>query len=177
MVTARPLRTPERFYTSTLEWARNAPGAQLEQGQYLSWEAFKEHNDSLGVTEELAQEWFQTSHDWRIQFQGLCAYVGAAHFQFVARKQVLQSLVPLQMDRPMGQVRTLDQKLNEGGFLRLNTCEALVKHMGNRLAATPGMAGPPAMAPPGLRKRLAGIPIVRRSLMWVYDRIFRLYFE
>jgi hypothetical protein len=103
--------------------------------------------------------------------------VGAAHFQFVARKQVLQSLVPLQMDRPMGQVRTLDQKLNEGGFLRLNTCEALVKHMGNRLAATPGMAGPPAMAPPGLRKRLAGIPIVRRSLMWVYDRIFRLYFE
>ena len=177
MVTARPLRTPERFFTSTLEWARQASGVQLEQGRFMSWEVFKEHNDSLGVSEDQAQEWFQTSHDWKIEFRGLHAYVGAAHFQFVARKDVLQSLVPFQMDRPMGQVRSLDQKLNEDGFLRLNTSEPLVKHLGNRLSSSLEQVQIPPRYSIGLRKRISSLAPIRRSLMWIYAQIFRLYFE
>ena len=180
MVSSRPLRTPQAFYTSTLEWAQKEPEARLEKGQFQSWEVFKEHNDSLGVSEETARQWFQESHDWRVEYHGCTAYIGAAHYQFVAPKSVLQSMAPFKMDRPMGQVRSLDQKLNEAGYLRLNTSEPLVKHLGNRLAeplssrkSTSGSQRPRARAG---SSRLFSLPPIRRSLLWLYDQIFRLYF-
>jgi glycosyltransferase involved in cell wall biosynthesis len=177
MVSSRPLRTPEKYYTSTLEWARQEPEATLEQGQFMAWEVFKEHNDSLGVTEETARQWYGESHDWKLIYGGLTAFIGAAHFQFVARKSVLQSLAPLQMDRPMGQVRALDQKLNEAGYLRLTTGEPLVRHLGNQLAEAGPALRPAEKKSPTLSRRLAALPPVRRSLLWLYDRIFRLYFS
>jgi glycosyltransferase involved in cell wall biosynthesis len=176
MVTARPLRTPEKYYSTTLQWAEQTAAAQATKGEFMAWEDFKQHNESVGVSEQQAQEWFQTSYDWKLEYQGHCAYAGAAHFQFVAPKVVLQSLGSFKMDRPMGQVRSLDEKLNQDGYLRLTTCEALVHHMGNRLVATDAAAEVAAVAN-RQRNRLANLPLVRRSLMWLYDRIFRLYFE
>lgn len=195
MVSSRPLRTPQKYYTSTLDWARSQPDVRLEQGQFISWEVFKEHNDSLGVSVEQAGEWFKESIDWRIEYHGQVAYVGAAHFQFVAPKAVLQTLTPFKMDRPMGQVRSLDQKLNDQGYLRLNTVEPLVKHLGNSLEATriDDTEGSTALGRPlpastdstsrrksivtkSHSRRLANLPPVRRSLLWLYDQIFRLYY-
>src|SRR5574339_511099 len=40
MVTARPFRTPPEFIESTLKWARNTEGANLEEGQFIPWETF-----------------------------------------------------------------------------------------------------------------------------------------
>jgi len=175
MVTALPLRTPEKYYTNTLEWAQNTPDAYLEKGQFVAWEIFKQHTDSVGVSAEKSREWFQESIDWRIQYQDVCAYMGAAHFQFTAQKEALQSVLPFKMDRPMGQVRSLDQKLNDAGYLRLTTCEPFVKHMGNRLDSAQEEIN--SSWSTNTRKRLANSPPIRRSLLWVYDRIFRLYFE
>ena len=201
MVTSRPLRTPEKYATSTLEWARRTPGVELEQGQFMSWEIYQEHTDSLGVAVTQAREWYESTYDWRIHFGAVSAYAGAAHFQFVAYKTVLQSVTPFSMDRPMGQVRTLDEKLNEQGCLRLGTVERLVRHLGNTIdyarsgaavgdKRSSGQASPDA---PGYnrrsdptsfdstvkrapRKRLRDFPPIRRSLLWLYDRIFRLYY-
>ncbi len=176
MVTSRPMRSHEKYYTSTLVWARETPGAALEPGQFQSWEVFKEHNDSLGVEEPLARQWFGESVDWRVTYHGLNAYVGAAHFQFVAPKAVLQTLTPFRMDRPMGQVRSLDEKLNADGYLRLCLTEPLVRHLGNSLAGPAASQNAASARPAGVRKRLVNLPFVRSSLLWLYDRIFRLYF-
>ena len=59
MVTARPLRTPEKYYTSTLEWARSQADVSLESGQFVPWETYLEHVLSLGTSEEQAREWFE----------------------------------------------------------------------------------------------------------------------
>ncbi len=172
MVSSRPLRTPETYYTSTLAWAQDNPGVTLETGSFMSWEIYQEHTDSLGVSVEQAREWYQTTYDRRVQYAGKTAFIGAAHFQFVANKQVLNTLTPLKMDRPMGQVRSLDEKLNEAGYLRLTTAERLVKHLGNRLSGSE----------PGLRsekkatRRLLDFPPIRRSLLRLYDQIFRMYY-
>lgn len=175
MVTARPLRTPEVYYSSTLEWAQNTDGVTAGQGQFMSWEIYQEHTDSLGVSVEQAKEWFQTTYDRRIQYGKLTAFIGAAHFQFTAYKQVLLSLAPLKMDRPMGQVRSLDDKLNHLGYLRLTTTERLVKHLGNRLPDSQ----PVARNAPNRNSKfeIRNFPPIRRALLWLYDRIFRLYFS
>jgi len=181
MITSRPLRTPERFFTATLEWARGTPGVHLEQGNFMSWEAYKEHTDSLGAAEETSRQRYDESRDWKIERDGLCAYAGAAHFQFVAPKAALLRVTPFQMDRPMGQVRSLDVKLNEAGYLRLSTCQTYVRHLGNRLPeGSPTTSRAAATKPrqkPRLSRRIANLPLIRRALRRVYDGIFRLLFE
>jgi glycosyltransferase involved in cell wall biosynthesis len=174
MVTARPLRTPETYYSSTLEWVQNTSGVTSEQGQFMAWEIYQEHTDSLGVSVEQAREWFQTTYDRRIQYGALTAYIGAAHFQFTAYKQVLLSLAPLKMDRPMGQVRSLDEKLNQMGYLRLASAERLVKHLGNRLENGDSQTVIHKYQP---KYRLRNFPPLRRSLLWLYDKIFRMYYS
>lgn len=186
MVSSRPLRTPEKFSTSTLEWARQASDstqipdetqrATLEQGQFMTWEVFKEHNDSLGVTEEQAREWFISSYDWRIEYQGQVVYVGAAHFQFLAPKSALQMVTPFKMDRPMGQVRSIDQKLNELGYLRLNTSQAYVKHLGNSLSSPLEGSTNARGKRGGFIRRLLDFSPMRRMLLRIYDQIFRWYY-
>ncbi len=80
------------------------------------------------------------------------------------------------MDRPMGQVRSLDNQLNEAGYLRLSTTERLVKHMGNRLENRLENQ-PGSRSRQGIGRRLGNFPPLRRSLLWLYDRIFRLYYS
>ena len=186
MVSSRPLRTPEKFFTSTLEWTRQisdsgrtpdtADHATLEQGQFMSWEVFKEHNDSLGVSTELAQEWFNSSHDWRIGYQDQVVYAGAAHFQFLAPKSVLQQVVPFKMDRPMGQVRAIDQLLNDLGYLRLNTSQPYVKHLGNSLSSPLETTLQTDTKRSSLARQLLDFSPVRRTLLRLYDKIFRWYY-
>lgn len=176
MVTARPMRTPEKYFTATLDWARTTPGVTLEQGQFQAWEIFKEHNDSLGVEEALARQWYAESIDWRIHYQGCSAYVGAAHFQFLAPKAALQQVFPIPMSRPMGQVRTLDEKLNSEGYLRLSTCEPFVRHLGNSLPGKANQATPTRSVSSSVSRRVLQFAPIRRTLLWLYDRIFRIYY-
>lgn len=172
MVTARPLRSKERYYSKTLEWARQADTIVLEKGQFLDWEVFYEHTRSCGVSFVQSQDWFRESYDWRVQYEGVTAFAGAAHFQFLAKKRVLQELLPFEMDKPMGQVRTLDVKLNEAGFLRLMTAEPLVVHMGNTL----GILGEGHKIEKEYQNRFFEWPPIKKGLMLLYNKIFQIYY-
>jgi len=171
MVTARPMRTPEAFYTSTLEWASQQPDVSVERGSFLPWETYLEHVLSLGTSEEQARQWYASRQDIRLTRQGVSAHVSAAHFQFTAPKSALMRFVPFEMERPMGQVRSLDEQMNAAGYLRLTTCEPLVKHLGNRLEAGGGQTNLAATR----SRRLFDLPPVKKFLLRLYDEIFRLY--
>jgi glycosyltransferase involved in cell wall biosynthesis len=177
MVTARPLRTPQEFYTSTLEWARAEKDATCEPGQFIDWEHFKEHTDSLGMSEKEAEESFRTMHEWRIQYKGITCYAGAAHFQFLGNKSVFSSVVPMDMDRPMGQVRGLDIRLNDQGFLRLSTDQSLVKHIGNRLSPDSADLIQTTTSLKTSRRRIFNSPFIRRPLLFLYHKIFQMYYD
>jgi glycosyltransferase involved in cell wall biosynthesis len=177
MVTSRPLRTPEEYYSSTLEWAKNKSGVILKEGDFQSWEVYSEHTHSLGISTERAREWYQKTCDRRIQYKERRVYIGAAHFEFLAHKSVLQSALPIKMDRPMGQVRELDKKLNQQGYLHLSTIRPLIQHMGNRLPDGEKASDSAKQALNGRLNRLLDFPLIRRPLLYLYNKIFQLYYD
>src|ERR1041385_864310 len=148
MVTARPFRTPPEFLESTLKWAHE--NAKLEEGQFIPWERFLEFNLSLGQTEEENKNVYAETRDWRISYRpeqsgkqskDIVAYAGASHWQFTAYKSILQQFLPFDMDKPMGQVRQLDKRMNDAGLLRLMVSDPLAMNMSNTLGYLRGELG------------------------------------
>jgi len=176
MVTARPFRTPMEFLSSTLAWAERTPEVRVEQGNFIPWEVFREFDLSLGQDEAAVRARYESTGDVRLTYRGVVSHAGASHYQFVARKAVLQTFAPFVMDRPMGQVRQLDQRMDEAGYLRLMTPRPHLMNMSNstRPVPRPGAAVPAARR--RLVRRLAEWPLVRRVLIGFHDAVFRLYF-
>lgn len=177
MVTCRPMRTSPDLSSASLAWAERDPEARLEAGRWISWETFREHDLGLGQDEGEVRKRYEATRDLRVEYRGRVALIGAVHWQFVAHKQVLRQFVPLAVDQPLSGDRKLDERLNQGGYLRLMTVQPLVRHLGNLLPAEldkEPAASSPAGAPPRRPRWLDWKPI-RTLLLRLHHAIFRWY--
>ena len=178
MVTARPFRTPPEFLGSTLEWARD--NAKLEEGQFIPWERFLEFNLSLGQTEEENLKVYEETKDWRITYKGKTAMAGASHWQFIAYKSTLKQFLPFDMDKPMGQVRQLDKRMNDAGLLRLMVSDPLAMNMSNTLGYLRGELGKIEIKSKkklSLARRVLELGPIKRILLALYNKIFQWYYS
>ena len=201
MVTARPFRTPPEFYESTLKWARDSERVTLEEGQFIPWETFLEFNLSLGQTEEENRKVYTATRDWRItygaakppkgersgpaeqtQSKGIVAYAGASHWQFTAYKSTLQQFLSFDMDKPMGQVRQLDKRMNDTGLLRLMVSDPLAMNLSNTLGYVRGELGQQSeksrsKKKEGWARRVLELGPIKKMLLAVYNKIFNWYYS
>jgi hypothetical protein len=178
MVTARPFRTPPEFIQSTIKWAQES--ATCEEGQFIPWETFLEFNLSLGQTEEENRKVYAETKDWRIQYKGVTAMAGASHWQFTAYKSTLQQFLPFDMDKPMGQVRQLDKRMNDAGLLRLMVSDPLAMNLSNTLGYLRGELGSAKVRgkkKASLARRLLDVGPVRKTLLAIYNKIFTWYYS
>jgi glycosyltransferase involved in cell wall biosynthesis len=209
MVTARPFRTPPEFYESTLKWAReNAQleegqfipwetflefNLSLGQTEEENKKVYSETRDwritynpmslrggaerrrsNLPINEETA-----TQKTLAATSKEIVAYAGASHWQFTAYKSTLQQFLPFDMDKPMGQVRQLDKRMNDAGLLRLMVSDPLAMNMSNTLGYLRGelKSGEKRTKRVSFGRRVLEIGFVKKMLLAVYNKIFNWYYS
>ena len=93
-------------------------------------------------------------------------------------------MYPLPSNRPMGDVRQYDIKVNDSGALRLSLPKIFVEHMGNNVpekfkGEDQVLEVQPASEnkSEGLLDKIIEISIVKKVLLKIYNVIFRLYYD
>jgi glycosyltransferase involved in cell wall biosynthesis len=174
MITARPLRTIPELSTNTVRWAKETPEVSVEEGDFVSYAEYYEISSTLGYSDEKLEQEYKNKKDIRLTYKGIQALVGANHFQFIGWKKTLQAITPFEMQKPLGQVKQLDDRLNTGGYLRLMTAKPFIQNMSNRIPETINKT---EAVPPKRAFRIKNISVIKKTLLWIHDRIFTLYYD
>jgi glycosyltransferase involved in cell wall biosynthesis len=142
MITGLPIRQQVDVFTKTgLAKARTDPRISVENGDFISDEAMAAYCVGVNRDYEQYRAEIAGTHDIRLQLGDVRALLGACHFQFVAYKSVLKSLLPLSARLLLdgsavahGSESELDQRVEERALLRLSTETPYVHHLGNTLS-------------------------------------------
>lgn len=178
MVTARPFFTKKEFSSHTISWAKSQSNVIFEQGKLIPWEPFLEFDLSLGQELSAIEQEYQSNDIEKITLDGVSAIIGGSHWQFLTRKKVIDGFLPFDMDRPMGQVKQLDKRMNEAGFLRLMTPDPYADNMSNTLRVnTLDRFSIAATTKVNKKYKLLDFPLIKKLLLGLHHRIFLLYYD
>jgi hypothetical protein len=143
-----------------------------------------QRRSNLPVNAETAsfQDALQSHSALAVTSNEIVAYAGASHWQFTAYKSTLQQFLPFDMDKPMGQVRQLDKRMNDAGLLRLMVSDPLAMNLSNTLGYLRGELGKESgkvrsKKRTGWKRRVLELGPIKKMLLTVYNKIFNWYYS
>jgi len=81
------------------------------------------------------------------------------------------------MDKPMGQVRQLDKRMNDADLLRLMVSDPLVMNISNTLGYLRGELQAGEKKSVSFSRRVLEIGFIKKILLAVYNKIFSWYYS
>jgi hypothetical protein len=82
------------------------------------------------------------------------------------------------MDKPMGQVRQLDKRMNDAGLLRLMVSDPLAMNLSNTLGYLRGELKESGKGKPvSLGKRILEFSPFKKVMLALYNKIFNWYYS
>ena len=136
MVTAQPARRHlPKYCNSTIDGARKDVNIEIKEGDLLPKAYLNACAYGLGRTPDEYYKLIEGENDILLTSGGKKAFVSADHFQFVIKKDLIKSLLPLENTVPLGPeaVYQLDDQVDRKNAWRLSTTKYLVHHIGNKL--------------------------------------------
>jgi len=141
MVGGVPLRIEADFYTEgTLRWVEeNETQLSVERGDLIPEEWTRVFLKSVGVPERDFQKYFDKwrhLEDCRVTFNGVTAYVGASHAQYLISREVIERLPHQRFGLALHTTedQVFDRAIEDAGLLRLSTDRPYVYHVGNAIS-------------------------------------------
>lgn len=189
-----PLRNQADFYTAgTYQWVENNKELlQCDSGDLIPEEWTLDFLRSVGATGQQMQnhlaDW-QQLEDYRITRNGVTAYVGASHMQYLICRQAIEALPHRRFGLALSpeEDHVFDQTLDNAGFLRLSTDRPYVYHIGNSISEawlaeefkrlvgqSPTQA---TIRATPTRHWFWGRWSVRTVVRWIHERTFDLYYQ
>jgi glycosyltransferase involved in cell wall biosynthesis len=157
----------KKVYAETKDWRITYSPMSLRGGRSI-------RRSNLPLNEKTAsqQTLAATSNE-------IVAYAGASHWQFTAYKSTLQQFLPFDMDKPMGQVRQLDKRMNDAGLLRLMVSDPLAMNLSNTLGYLRGELGKESgnARRTGMARRVLELGPIKKTLLAIYNKIFNWYYS
>lgn len=194
MVTARPNRSRKSWgkgsFQSTFDSLSKRPDVAIESGQFIDKAILDDHAQSLGYAPDAFEDF--DCDDTLVEHNGVFAYVGAYHFQFLTTKEAASQILPLEVSGSLavGPDHAWDERMNQLGYLKLTLTEPLCRHLGNSLQGESqesllGGSGANPESPRRLRQAKSSswltsllrlfLPIPK--MRGVYTRLYRTLFE
>lgn len=164
---------------ATLRAAQNDPSIRLELAAHIPAEWERDWARSTGRDPEARAEHALRQPVALLERQGVRAFAGATHFQYLGRASELLAALP--QDRPaslMGNMRHLDEGIDRMGRMRLSTTRRVVRHMGNAVAdelRQEASAMGLDVAPPRRPPRLTPLETLLERNRWIHGKMWVAY--
>lgn len=157
-------------------------------------EVVDEYCYGIGADEELQSKFREKPlNSVRNQQTEVQAVVGASHMQFLTKREVIKTILPLPASKGLLRAETmsLDYKIDELGYLHLSTLKPYVFHMGNsinerlhveikKVFKSKQFSKPPAQERPSGKTmihrwmaKLARIPLFNNLFLRIYNLLFQ----
>ena len=181
LVTGFYIRSHLRYATHSLEAFALQNGVRLQRGMLIPHELEQHYCDNMGRSWEAYQQEVSGLQDIQFSYQGVDSLASAGHHQFLTSRQLMLEVLPGWDSNLMGKMIDLENKVDQLGYLRLSTLTPVTRLLGNvisvdnaaeaRRLGLLAQAGASAESSPGFANRLIRVPLIKRLLLGLYNRL------
>ena len=181
IVTGFYIRSHLRYATQSIEAFTQQAGVQVKRGMLIPRDIEQHYIENMGRSWEAYQQEVSDLEDILLTYQGVDSLASAGHHQFVTSRQLMLEALPAWDSNLMGKMVELENTIDRLGYLRLSTPTPVTRLLGNVISAENAAEakhlglqaeqGAPTRTQRGLIYRLVNIPLIKRILLGLYNRL------